>query len=186
MRCVQPVVIRGAVASRLLLVGLCAAIAVSAAAPAHATEPVSIRFWDIGLYRVGGAQRDTPAPETTMGFTRLHEQTEFQTPAQVVCARLGVTFGVSFEVISPGRTAPVSMEMRTRFPKPGLQLPDGRLLEASRFAAVASPGTANVRTFTFDEPFEIAAGIWTFEFYFDGRRLGATSFEIRQDCHAIS
>jgi hypothetical protein len=146
----------------------------------------SIVFSNIGTYRHGGGHHDRPAPDTTLGFTRTFEKLELEKLGRVICAKLGVSFGASYAVSWPGRNTPITLTMRTRFPAPGIRTPAGRLLDASRFEKEVAPGGGNTRTFTFDEPFEIVAGVWSFEYWYEDVLLGSVEFEVRTDCHAIS
>jgi hypothetical protein len=109
----------------------------------------------------------------------LKEQTD------VVCGRVGVTFGVRYRILGEPRGTTVVLDMVTRFPTQGMINKEGKTFYKNAYKAPVGLDYGYFRSFTFDEPWEVVFGIWTLEFYFDGRKVAERAFTVR-NCDDIS
>jgi hypothetical protein len=66
----------------------------------------------------------------------------------------------------------------TRFPPSGMVNDKGQKLEKTQFEWNDTIGQTAVRTYTFDNAWEIVPGDWTMEFYYEGRKIGEKRFSV--------
>lgn len=157
--------------------GIIAAFAFVTAAQAQTVERIVIT--DVGLYAYEVQSVDKRPDSVSTGFKTITNVRLLQKTERVP-AVLGTSFGFRFEVIGEPQGTPVSLTLITRFPSPGLRNPaTGRLLQMSENERTHTIGGKNdFRTYAFDEEWEAVPGIWTLEFYYKGRLVGAQKFEV--------
>ncbi len=134
-----------------------------------------------GIYRLGN-RRKVDAAETPSGKFTITSSSTLETATDVICARLGVSFGLEFKVIGAPEGRMVELEWVTHFPDPGLVNPTGKHFSRSRFRRQAGIGRTQRRFYTFDDGWEIVPGQWVLEFRHDGRTLGSKRFLIKAMC----
>lgn len=130
----------------------------------------------------GRPAADRPAPQTSLGkVEQLRGWAIARTTDRIPC-RLGMQFGVIFKAMGqPGSAeggGQVELEVVVR--TPGLRPPDGTLRHEERFTKAVRLGEPSYAGFAFDEPWELAPGQWTVEFWWRGRRLAAQRFTVYQ------
>ena len=89
-----------------------------------------------------------------------------------LCGRFGVTFVV--DGIGPRGTLDVTVQSR----HPPLVGPDGRADPGVRYLKTVAAGQPGVFGFTFDQPWEMVPGTWTFSVEHGGKVLAEQSFEV--------
>lgn len=157
-----------------------------APAPAPARPPAAapgegrlqVRILEAGIFRV------TVMPEAQPGAglgrsVRVKETLDRATTT--VTARLGVHFGVRFQVTGSRRGATVPVVARLIYPEPGLRAPSAA--EPERFSdaeMVVRVGDAapSFRGFGFDDEWEIVRGTWRFEFRIGDEVFAAQEFRV--------
>jgi hypothetical protein len=73
--------------------------------------------------------------------------------------------------------ASVDLRMVTRFPESGVYDPGSKgTLLTQEYRISRSVGSTGYRDFTLGESWEIAPGIWTFEFWIGNRKVGEQQF----------
>jgi hypothetical protein len=168
---------RALVMGRLVMLGL----AVLLTGPVDARAELRVEFGETGVFAVTPLRRE-PEPGSPAGFRMLVTDVKLMEATETICARMGLTFGTRYKVRG-GRTGdPVQLTMVTRFPPECMTAPDGRRHTVSRTTRSTAVDADEVRLFGFDEPFEIVAGQWVFEFHHEGRKLAETSFRVIRDC----
>ncbi len=168
----------GSVAAGVLLVsGLTSAGA--QAQPDGSVDRVEILGY--GIYRLGD-RRKVDAAETPAGKFTITSSSTLETATDVICARLGVSFGLEFRVIGAPEGRMVELEWVTHFPEPGLVNPSGKHSRLSRFRRTTGIGRTQRRFYTFDDGWEIVPGQWVLEFRHNGRTLGSKRFLIKAMC----
>jgi hypothetical protein len=145
---------------------------------AQTVDTVSIAV--AGTYRYRPAVRET-SPSTpngiiTRGDVELIEKTN------LVCARIGVGFGVEYTVEGTPDGRPTELTFITHVPSPGMLDPQGRRFDKSQFTSSVRIGEPRYRLYTFDEAWEIVPGEWVFEFLHQGRKIGETRFTVVGQC----
>jgi Domain of unknown function (DUF3859) len=102
----------------------------------------------------------------------------------IICARLNQTFGVEYLVTGSPQWAEVTINRVTQFPPIGVTNDKGVNFSSNRFSSPEIIGGKGIRTFTFDEPYELVTGPWVFEFHYQGELVGAQKFTVR-DCAPV-
>ena len=153
----------------LLLLGLLAA-------PAWAQEP-SLRVTGYGEFAVSRevGVRD-PATVEGADRVRLLDGVTLLDQTDRIEARLCRTFGVTYVAagLPPGTVLPLVAESA----HPALTHPDGRVSTGVRYHTAVQAGRPGYTGFTFDEPWELAEGIWTFRVSYGGQVLAEQSFTV--------
>lgn len=103
-------------------------------------------------------------------------------PTTQIPARLGTSFAVWFRVLGSPAGAPVNLRAITRIPHPGITNPrNNTTFLTSEYESMQAIGEVSYRSYTFEEPWEIATGTWTMEFWLDGKLVGEQKFEVVAD-----
>ena len=163
--------------------GLSLLAALMYGSPVVAAEPVvyGMRVSAFGIYREK-LDRLEPSAKTAMGYLRIVTERELVQQTETVCARLGVTFGFDFRIEGGPAGVPLSILAVTRFPPPGMVNGKGERFQQNEYDGRVVVGAPSSRSFTFEEPWEMVPGIWTFEFHHHGRMVGEKSFEVVTAC----
>lgn len=163
--------------------GLMMALVCLAATRAGGEEgrPDSVVILDAGIYenRIEGR---VPADRTATGNLLMVSGDRLVTATDTICARLGMTFGFEYRIVGLPLGAPATLDYVTRFPAPGVVNSGGQRFEKNEFTQSVYIGLSSVRSYTFEEPWEMVPGIWVFEFHHQGRKLGEKSFTVLAPC----
>ena len=150
----------------------------SLAVTAHAQTVERITISNPGIYR-SETEKIEDAPNSVRGVFRTVRNPQLIERTERIPGLLGTHFGVNFELTGQTNGAPVTIRFLTRFPAPGLRDPKtGKTLLTSENDRQFRVGEFAYRGFTFDESWEIVPGVWTFEFWHEGKLLAAQKFEI--------
>ncbi len=157
--------------------------ALASGSPAASEEPRidGMRVGAFGIYRET-LDRLEPSARTAMGYLRIVTERELLQSTETICARLGVTFGFDFKIEGAPVGALLTLEAVTRFPPPGMVNDKGQYFQQNEYEGRVVIGASSSRSFTFEEPWEMVPGIWTFEFHHRGRKVGEKSFEVVTAC----
>lgn len=116
-------------------------------------------------------------PGTSAGIDTVKDRKLIQQTG-VITAGLGQAFGIEYVVQGNPQGASVMLTEITRFPPQGMVNSKGERLEISQFDWKEFIGKPRVRTYAFDNSWEMVPGDWVLEFYYQGRKLGAQQFKI--------
>jgi hypothetical protein len=155
--------------------GLVAAFAFVASAQAQTVDRVVIT--DPGFYEFDVEKVDKGPDSVSTGFKTIKNVRLVQ-KAERIPAIVGTSFGFRFEIIGEPKNEPVTLRFVTRFPAGGLRNPQGKVLLVSENDRMHRIGENNFRTYTFDEAWEAVPGIWTLEFWYQGKLVGSQRFEV--------
>ena len=98
-------------------------------------------------------------------------------------ARLCITFGLEYRIAGAPSGAEVPIKMVTRFPKQGLYNPDTKQTAYRDETLVnRTIGKAHFRSYTLENEWELVPGVWTFELWYQGRKLVEQSFSLVKPC----
>ncbi len=157
--------------------GLIAAFAFVASAQAQTVDRIVIT--DPGIYAYDVEKVDKTPDSVSTGFKTIKNVRLVQKTERVP-AILGTSFGFRFEIIGEPQGTPITLKLITRFPPAGLRNPQtGKVLYMSENDRRHTIGGKNdFRTYAFDEEWEAVPGIWTLEFWYQGKLVGAQKFEV--------
>jgi hypothetical protein len=131
-----------------------------------------------GIYRartVGQAE----APETAYGFRNVVINPTLEQMTVEIPGALGVRMGFLFAVVGEPNGATAKIDMVLHFPEPGLTDPATRRAHLSdRNSLEIGINDLSYQEYQFEDFWEIVPGIWTFEFWHDGRKLGEQRFKV--------
>lgn len=133
---------------------------------------------DAGVYAVetGEETADQNAPTGTIADVTTATLLEATT---AVPGRLGLEFGLRYEIIGTPPGAEVPLDFVIVYPPPGLVDPtDPVPLTESRFTQPERLGAPSYVGYGFENDWEIVPGDWTFEIWFEGRNLTRQSFTV--------
>lgn len=133
---------------------------------------------DTGIYsvEVGEAILDPNAPTGTIAAPVTATLVESTT---TVRGELGLEFGLRYVVVGEPSGAAVPLDLVIIYPPPGLADPaDPEPLRESGFAREKKIGETVYLGYAFENPWEIVPGEWTFEIWFDGRKLASQTFTV--------
>jgi hypothetical protein len=166
-------------ASILRVLAAVLALIVCGIASAGAEPPSTTRadiMW-AGLYEaeLGGtiAQPDTAAGRTNelLNPRKLRATTTVE-------GRLGASFGLEYALIGKPTGASVPITIVVRLPKAGLKNPaKAERTYREQWVPAAKPiGSSHFVGYTFEHAWEVVPGLWIFEIWSDGEKLGEQSF----------
>lgn len=96
-----------------------------------------------------------------------------------VPARIGVEFGFAYRVIGEPAGAEVTLGFVSTYPAPGLADPEKETpLRTGRYELNKKIGEPLYSGYGFEYDWELVPGIWTFEIWYDGRKLAEESFTV--------
>ena len=147
------------------------------AAPACAQTIPSVRvlaFGEISAAGEGGP-RD---PSTVQGNGRVNvwEGARVVRQTSRIEARLCGRFGVAFMPEGLGVRGALDVTIQSRYP--ALVSPDGTSNDGVRYPWTFTAGQSGVFGFTFDHPWELVPGTWTFSVLSGGKVLAEQSFDV--------
>ena len=98
---------------------------------------------------------------------------------RTVTARPGLRFGYTYKLFGRRAGAKVSLRFVGLFPARGLRNPQtGRTTHKDQVTAVNAMGERYVNLYTFEHDWEIVPGVWTFQIWYQGRKLAEQSFTV--------
>jgi hypothetical protein len=135
-----------------------------------------IEIVTFGIYSPGKITERESLPGTN-GIT-LREGRNLLSQTETVPGTIGATFGIEYILHGTPNGRVVKLNYVTRFPASGMVNGKGQKLEKSQFEWNDTIGKNAVRTYTFDNAWEIVPGDWTMEFYYEGRKIGEKRFTV--------
>lgn len=122
-------------------------------------------------------------PETASGRTNKLGAIRKLETTTTVRGRLGTSFGFEYALIGTPAGSQAEVEIVVLLPEPGLTNPaTGKRTLRERWRPSPSVlGGATIAGYQFEMDWEIVTGVWKFEIWSGGRRLGAQSFCVVPD-----
>ncbi len=147
---------------------------------AHADEVRVDRIdvLDTGIFKVttGEETVDPNAPTGTISAVTTAINVKATTD---IAAELGLEFGLRYVVVGAPAGAAVPLDFVITYPAPGLVDPaDPKPLLESRYTKEKEIGHTVYLGYGFENDWEIVPGTWTFEIWFEGRKLASQSFAV--------
>ena len=98
-------------------------------------------------------------------------------------ARVCTSFGFEYMIIGTPLSAEVPIKMVTKFPTPGLRNPETQQTTYRHETVVnRTIGRVHFRSYTLEEQWELVPGVWTFELWYQDRKLAEQSFTLSTPC----
>ncbi len=161
---------------------LVAFMLLAAVATAQAEQPqLALVVHNAGIY-VGKFEGHVPHEGLASGRLLITSGDTLVTPTDTVCARLGVSFGFEYTITGAPTGTSIDIDYVTRFPAHGVVNADGKKFVFDKITDQAVIGTRDLSLYMFEEPWELVAGTWTFEFHHNGRKFGEKSFTVLTEC----
>jgi len=99
-----------------------------------------------------------------------------------VPARLGVRFGFRFRLLGEPNGVAVPLSLRLKFPNGGLRNPEtGAIHDYDELSSSRTIGDIHYHGYSFDHQWELVAGIWTFEIWYDDTKMLEQSFMVAKE-----
>ncbi|MBV7407926.1 DUF3859 domain-containing protein [Maritimibacter sp. DP1N21-5] len=136
----------------------------------HVTSPMILEDFGIFCPRESSGQRE--APGTERGFIELIEgEVHPDFFGNIVPGTLDISFGIRF-MLEPGQGERV-VDVVTSHPPMG---PTGATEE--RYDSIVNDFSASISLFTFDDPYEVVLGEWSFAVELDGVEVLRKTFVV--------
>lgn len=144
-------------------------------------EPVGI-IREFGIYKRAEKEQVIVTPETSSGLTRIPAgQLSLQTKTNRIPAKLGLAFGITYEVSVSNGASPETIEVLKVVSHPPMTKPDGQVARGFtiRETLPAKNGKAIAQTgYSFDHAYELVPGTWTIEVRHEGKTLVKQVFKV--------
>ncbi len=151
-------------------------------APAWANPVIeSVTIVEHGTFKAQLVDR-VQRPSDPSGYANSLTNHELIERTDVVCARLGVRFGITLQLEGKSIGEPVLLEIVNNYPSQGIVNDKGQKFQKTRFPWRASIGQPTSIVFTFDEVWEMAHGTWTYEIEFNGKKIAEHAFRVITTC----
>ncbi len=94
-------------------------------------------------------------------------------------ASLGVEFGLRYRIVGAPKGAEVVVKIVTLYPGDGLHNPKtGKTTPREEFDAHRKIGRVLYESYHFDHDWEMAPGVWSFEIWYDGKKMAEQKFTV--------
>jgi hypothetical protein len=137
-----------------------------------------IEILEYGIFERGAVLGEFSPPNMGYRHQSVAGLTHLET-TRVIPGQIGVTFGIRYRVEGNGIGIPVPLKVVLRFPPQGLYSPEFReALHSDATEGIRNLGEDDFSAHTFDYPWEIEPGIWTFEIWHGDEKLAEEQFEV--------
>jgi hypothetical protein len=160
-----------------------AVLAIACPSAAHAQALVSkVQVLERGIYRSVTTKR-TDQPGTT-GIANTVRDVHLLASTTTVFGSAGTRFGLRY-VATGGPGAEAELTYVIKFPADGLRNPaTGRMILQSTQSAVVPLGVPLYWEYHLENDWEVVPGLWTFEFWYGGQKLGEQRFCVHEFARA--
>ena len=139
-----------------------------------------VEIVDKGFYVAQRTGKTTDAPGSVLGRDNIVTKVRFLRRTPQDSARVGVSFGVRFRTIGHPQNARVGLRSVWKIPAPGIKNPkSGNVYRQSVVNFTTTMGTAHLRGYSFEQPWEVVPGVWTLQIWQGDRKLLERSFTIQ-------
>jgi hypothetical protein len=138
----------------------------------------AVKVVEYGLY-TADVDSAVAAPGTPMGSSTVLTDVKHAATTRTIPAQLGVRFGFRFTVLGAPTGVTLPFRMVTIFPYPGLVAhPGARPQARSEYDKPVTIGATSYRDYSFDQPWELVPGVWTFQIWHQGHKLAEQKFTV--------
>jgi hypothetical protein len=160
--------------ARWLALGLVLLLAESA----QAADQIAVEIGAYGIFRADIVEKKLDPGGVTHNVVSniCHVAT-----TRIVPARIGLHFGLRYRVTGPKAGERMLLRKIVLYPTvmtpPAPERPTTQVSNMLEFAV----GTSSYTDYAFEYPWELVPGVWTFQFFGDGRKLAEFSFTVVAD-----
>lgn len=138
----------------------------------------AIRILDFGLYKYTQTESTVVAPNSATGILKLGESIHVRT-TRTIPGRLGIHFGFHYVLVGQPADADVTVKVVDLFPSPGIRDPSTRVVRRSSYYEYpARIGSLAGQIYGFENTWEIIPGTWSFQIWYQGRKLAEQHFTV--------
>ena len=139
-----------------------------------------IKVTDFGIYT---AERDSSikTPNTASGVTHGVDidTISLSETTRTIPARMGIHFGFRYSIIGAPSDADVDLHVVNIFPSPGLVNPATQVPRMrDDYVHTGVIGEECYHDYSFDHDWELVPGTWTFQIWYQDRKLAEQSFNV--------
>jgi len=147
------------------------------AGPARAGDAVGVEIVQYGLFRsdIVGTQPDTSGVAHNVLSNICHIAT-----TETVPMKIGVHFGVRYKVTGPVAGDRVVLKRVVHYPAVVTPPAPGRPTSTVASFVELRVGTTSYAEYALEQPWELVAGTWTFQFFERDRKLAEFSFSVSE------
>ena len=147
---------------------------------AQAPRVDRIEVIEAGFYTAQNTGKTRDAPGSALGHDSTITNIKFLKHAPQDSARVGVRFGVRFRTFGHPQNAKVVLRSVWKIPAPGIKNPkNNNVYRQSTVKFTTHIGTAHLRGYSFEEPWEVVRGVWTLQIWQGERKLLERSITIQ-------
>lgn len=161
-----------------IVLSLLLLLLVSTGAYAQTPQIDRIDVVEYGIYTVN-TESTLSAPGVAGGTRNIVSDIRHAATTRNVPAQKGVKFGYRFTVIGAPAGTIVPIHMVVILPLPGLRDPAmQKPFTRDEYDRTAGIGTTSFTTYSLDDDWEVVPGIWTFQIWYQGRKLAEQKFTV--------
>ena len=150
------------------------------AARAEGVRIERIDIVDTGIYTVETGE-ETPDPNAPTGTIAAVTTVTNIEATMAIPAKVGLEFGLRYVIVGEPAGAEVPLDFVITYPAPGLVDPaEPTPLLKSRYSRDKKIGETVYLGYGFENDWEIVPGEWTFEIWYEGRKLASQTFRVTQ------
>jgi hypothetical protein len=146
--------------------------------PAYAADVSSIVLSGYGIIEDKEVEKTVKAPGTILGHVTLMKDAVLVSQTNRIPASKGTHFGIFYSVMGrpSGATVPLTVKILT----PGLKMPEAeRVQYVEQWEATPEIGEKkHWAIYAFEHDWELVPGIWTFQLFYNNRKLAEKRFEV--------
>ncbi|HSY42969.1 MAG TPA: DUF3859 domain-containing protein [Candidatus Acidoferrum sp.] len=140
---------------------------------------------DYGIFKETGDQDSFGAPQSPSGVGHIiHSPPMLVATTNRIPAKLGIGFGVAYEVQNPAAEDGEQLNAEIRVSYPSITRPDGSISKSfttynqSFYQKHKAIGSI---VYTFDHDYEVVTGTWRFEVTVGGKLIGNKEFTVYRE-----
>lgn len=144
---------------------------------AYAQTP-QVSISDYGIYTADTTSKQA-APNAPSGLIGVVNNIRHAETARTIPMQSGVRFGFRYTIVGVANGVSVQVQEIERFPAAGLHNPDtGKTSHGEEDTITVVAGTNHYDGWTLERPWELVPGDWTFEVWYQGRKLAEQKFTV--------
>lgn len=153
-------------------------LVVSAWSAVAAAQGVRVEIRDQGVYEAVEQSRER-VPSLATGDITYVENAQLVERTTTINARSGLRFGYTYQVDGAPPETEIALRFVALFPQPGLRNPKtGKTMATEEVTAAKVVGEPHVDLYTFEHDWEFVPGVWTFQIWYEGRKLAEQRFTV--------
>jgi Domain of unknown function (DUF3859) len=123
--------------------------------------------------------RKVASPGSATGTREVIASEKLLRRTTEIKARLGDEFGFRYRIVGKPKSAKVSVKIVTIYPGEGLRNPKAdKPTQREELNEDRPIGRVLYESYHFDHDWEMVPGIWTFEIWYDGKKLAEQKFTV--------